>query len=113
MSSLEDVASAADAVADDQRRLARLARSLQQLRDRGSSWADILDRQDGAELLRLLRGSAQRLVATLGSLARTVAHSLAAEGHSRRQIGRRLGVSHQRVSALLASKDRPDDATGP
>lgn len=57
---LNEIASAADEVADDQRRVARLGRVL--------------------------------------------ALGLSEEGESRRQIGRRLGVSHQRVSAILTGR---------
>lgn len=58
---LELVATAADDVAADQRRVARRARAMQRLRDRGWSWAKVLDREAEPGLLELLRSSARRL----------------------------------------------------
>ena len=99
--SLEDVAAAADAVAEDQRHIARDARRLQRQRDRGSSWAAVLDSDGASELLRRLRHSARRLGELSARTAETFARGLAEEGESRRQIARRLEVSHQRISAIL------------
>jgi hypothetical protein len=109
-SALEDVADAADAVADDQRTVARQARSMQRLRDCGWTWSQILDREGSPGLLTVLRGSARTLSAALGRLAHTVAQGLATEGESRRQIAQRLGVTHQRVSAML-NGNRDDRGT--
>ena len=109
-STLEDVASAADEVADEQRRLARDARQMQRRRDRGWSWAEILDRTGGADnedssgLLQRLRRSARRLAELSARTAEMLARGLAEEGESRRRIARRLGVSHQRVSVILGSR---------
>jgi hypothetical protein len=100
---LEEVADAAEAVADDQREVARRARWMQRLHDEGWSWSRILDHEESPGLLTLLRRSSRHLAGTLGQLAQTVAHSLAAEGESRRRIANRLGVTHQRVSAMLAN----------
>lgn len=101
MSALEEVATAAEEVARDQERVARRARAMQRQRDRGWSWARILDGEDAPGLLELLRGSARRLSEATGWLARNLARQLSGEGESRRQIARRLGVTHQRISALL------------
>jgi hypothetical protein len=98
---LEGVATAADDVADDQRRVARRARAMQRQRDRGWSWARVLDREAEPGLLELLRGSARRLAESAGHLAQALARGLAGEGQSRRQIARRLGVTHQRITAML------------
>lgn len=98
---LEEVASAADAVADEQRQVARDARRMQRQRDRGRSWAALLDRDESAGLLRRLRHGARRLGELSVRVAETFARGLAEEGESRRQIARRLEVSHQRVSAIL------------
>ena len=98
---LEEVAAAADGIADDQRRVARRARTMQRQRDRGWSWARILDDERGPGLLGLLRSSARRLSESTARSAKTLARGLAEEGESRRQIARRLGVSHQRITAML------------
>lgn len=105
-SALEEVAAAADEVADDQRRVARRARAMQRERDRGRSWASILDREARPGPLELLRRSRGLLGEATGRLARILAAGLSAEGESRRQIGGRLGVTHQRVSAMLNGEHR-------
>ncbi|MEW6473977.1 MAG: hypothetical protein AB1679_17135 [Actinomycetota bacterium] len=107
-STLEEVAAAADEVADDQRRVARRARTMQRQRDRGWSWASILDREAMPGLLELLRRSARRLTGATARLGRTLAVGLSEEGESRRRVGRRLGVTHQRVSAMLKGEHRPE-----
>jgi DNA-binding NarL/FixJ family response regulator len=110
-SSLEGVAAAADEVADEQRQVARQARSMQQRRDRGVSWARILDEQPSPTFLVRLRQSCRRLIDATGRASRTLVAGLIVEGESRRKIARRLGVSHQRVSAMLNS-DRRSDHSG-
>lgn len=110
-SALDEVADAADAVADDQRSVARQARAMQRLRDRGWSWSKILDNEASPGLLTLLRRSTRTLASALATLAHTVAHSLAAEGESRRRIAQRLGVTHQRVSAMLGRGERDAERT--
>jgi DNA-binding NarL/FixJ family response regulator len=100
-SSLEGVAAAAEEVADQQRQVARQARSMQHRRDRGASWARILDEQPSPTLLDRLRHSCRRLTDATGRASRTLVAGLIVEGESRRKIARRLGVSHQRVSAML------------
>lgn len=105
--SLEEVAETADRVADDQREVARQARVMQEQRDRGWSWAQVLDSQPSPGIIALLRNS-RRTVASLASrFTVAVARELSEEGESRRQIARRFQVTHQRVSALLRDSD-PD-----
>lgn len=106
MTSLEDVAAAADAVADEQRTVARTAREMQRARDRGVPWSAILDRERFARVVHLLRRGAQRLRDASTNLTSLVAKGLAADGESRRRIARRLGLSHQRVTSILRSEDR-------
>jgi len=105
-SALEDVAAAADEVADDQRQVARRARAMQRRRDQGWSWERIMDWEPEPGLLGLLRRSGRRLSEATGRLAQALASGLTGEGQSRRQVGRRLAVSHQRVSAMLRGERR-------
>lgn len=105
---LDEVAASADEVADDQRRIARRARAMKRQRDRGRSWAEILDGEPEPRLLGLLRGNTRRLADATGRLAHAMAYGLVWEGESRRQIARRLGVTHQRISAMLRHNPRPD-----
>jgi hypothetical protein len=111
--SLEGVAEAADEVADEQRQVARQARSMQDRRDHGASWAKILDAEPSPTLLERLRRSCIRLSDATGRASRTVAAGLNFEGESLRKIASRLGVSHQRVSAMLNStrRSRPSDSS--
>ena len=109
-SALEEVAATADAVADEQRQAARRARAMQRQRDRGWSWARILDQEGEPGLLGLLRGSGRRLSEATRRLAHTVATELRAEGESSRRVARRLGVSHQRISRMLGGGHPPRQA---
>jgi hypothetical protein len=101
-SALEEVAVAAD----EQRRVARIARAMQRRGDRGQTWAAILDRDTHPGLVRRLRGGAQRVADVAGRFMVALAAGLAREGESHRAIARRLGVSHQRVATML--KQRAD-----
>lgn len=101
MTALDNLAAAADEVANDQRQVARAARAMRRQRSQGLTWSTILDRPPGSSMLPLLARSLGRAVDAAGAFRRSVVEGLAAEGLSRRQIARLLGVTHQRVSALL------------
>jgi transcriptional regulator with XRE-family HTH domain len=103
---LEDVAAAAEEVAAEQRQVARRARAMQRQRDRGWSWAEVLDREEAPSLLEMLRRNGRHLAEATRRLSRTFATGLSAEGASHRQIARRLNVTHQRVSAILNGQRR-------
>ena len=103
---LADVAEAAEEVAAGQKEVARRARAMQRRRDQGWTWGRILDEERSPGLLDLLRRSGRRLTEATGGLARALAEGLRAEGSSRRHIARRLGVTHQRVSAMLNGRRR-------
>ncbi len=107
MAELDDVAEHAEAAAVDQRQVARRVRVMKRRRAAGWSWAKILEREPVPSVFELGRRSVKRAADALRTLAKVVAGGLAAEGQSRRQIGRWLGVTHQRVSALLRSGRRP------
>lgn len=110
-SALEDVAVAAEQVADEQRSIADLARTLHRRRAEGWSWARILDEEDAAGLVDLLRRSARRIGDATAAFTRSLAVELHAEGASHRSIARRLGVSHQRVSAMIDQQRRSTTST--
>jgi len=100
-SALEEVAKTAEDAADAERDVARQARSLQKQRDRGLSWSTILERDDEPGIFELLRRGARLSVDALSAFSSLVAEELSEEGASRRQIARMIGVTHQRVSAIL------------
>jgi hypothetical protein len=109
---LDEVATAAEEVADDQRRIAQQAREMRSQRDRGWSWSRILEQQPAPGIFELVRRSRSRMTAAVTALARGLAGGLAAEGATRRQIARHLGVSHQRVTAIL-NRGRPTESDEP
>ncbi|MGH9030555.1 MAG: hypothetical protein ACRDZV_00370 [Acidimicrobiia bacterium] len=103
---LQEVADAADAAAADQRQVARRARAIQRDRDQGRPWTEILDRPANRNIVDLARRSARLVTGAATKLASILAAGLTREGASRRQVAKRLGVTHQRVSALLNGNDR-------
>jgi predicted transcriptional regulator len=98
---LEEVATTADGVAYQQRQVASEARAMQRLRRRGLSWAQVLDAQRPPGVFALLRASGRGVTHVASLLSRAVALGLTEEGWSQRWIAARLGVTHQRVSAIL------------
>lgn len=99
--SLERVADTAEQVAEDQQALARRARTMQRQRARGWSWSQVLDSQPSPGVIELLRKSRQAVTSLASGFSAILARELSHEGESRRQIARRLQVTHQRVTALL------------
>jgi hypothetical protein len=69
-------------------------------------WGRILDREAVPGLLELLRRSGRRLTEATGRFGHALAQGLTREGESRRQVGRRLVIIHQRVSAMLKGERR-------
>jgi hypothetical protein len=98
---LEEIASEADAIADEQRQVARDARTTQRRLDRGWSWSKALGEEQPTRMIERARDSTKRLARVSGRLGLTIARALTAEGESRRRIASRLGVTHQRVTAML------------
>jgi hypothetical protein len=98
---LDQIAEAADETALDQQRLARRARSMSRQRRLGWSWSQILQRERQPGLLILLTRSARRLHEVSGRFRPALAEALGDEGLSTRQIATMLGVTHQRISAML------------
>ena len=108
---LDRVADTADEAAGDQRMAARIARDT--ARGRRSNRVDEpSDTRAVRQVLELLGRSADRLNRAAGGLRRAWAAALAEQGLSVRQIGERLGVTHQRVSALLTRRRQADPSQG-
>jgi hypothetical protein len=105
---MEDIAIEADGIAEEQRHVARNARTMQRKLDRGMTWSKVLGDEQPVHLLERLRSSSRKLVKLTGHLALTIAKALTHEGESRRKIANRLGVTHQRVTAML--RNRPHGA---
>jgi transcriptional regulator of aromatic amino acid metabolism len=101
------LAASAEQTAIEQRQVAASARVLRRQREEGRSWSSILAQGEHPSLVHLLSASLRRLTETSGRFRAAVAIALAREGLSTRQIASRLGVTHQRVSAML-SRPKPD-----
>lgn len=101
---LEELADAADETAREQQRLARRARRMVRQRQSGWAWSAVLERERKPGAIELLTASARRLVESSGRFRHALGRALAAEGLSIRQIARHLGVTHQRISAMLKAR---------
>ena len=98
---LNEVAEAAETTAKEQEQVAANSRQLSRELEHGASWREISDDGKPQTILGLIGASAGRLAAVGSSFRRAVAVALAMEGLTLRQIGKQLGVSHQRISNLL------------
>jgi hypothetical protein len=98
---LRHLAESAEKTSAEQRVIADSARTMTEERRRGRSWAAILAGEGEPSILTLLGSSLRRLSQTSSRVRIGVAAALAKEGLSTRQIATHLGVTHQRVSAML------------
>ena len=106
---LDRVADTVEEAAHDQQQAARIARDTAAVRRRGGG-DDLSTTRSVRQVLDLLARSADLLTSGAGALRRGWAAALADEGLSIRQIGERLGVTHQRVSALLTRHRQTDSS---
>jgi hypothetical protein len=98
---LDKAASAVGEAAGEQRQLATEIRTLARRRRRGD---DIVAAEVTGVLGRLSNG-ASRLIEAAAHLRTGFVRQLLADGLSLREVSRRLGLSHQRLSAVLRKED--------
>jgi hypothetical protein len=98
---LDNLAETAQRTSAEQQLIADSARAMTEEHRRGRSWAAILGGEGQPSVLALLGSSLRRLSQTSSRLRVAVASALVKEGLSTRQIAAHLGVTHQRISAML------------
>jgi Homeodomain-like domain len=98
---LDHLAENAERTSAEQQLIADSARAMTEEHRRGRSWAAILAGEGQPSVLALLGTSLRRLSQTSSRVRAAVAAALVKEGLSTRQIAAHLGVTHQRISAML------------
>lgn len=107
LEALGALSEAAQASADELRSINDDIDTMRRRRSRGWSWRRIMASMDSPNALSAITGVAVRLGSACGEFRRSLAQTLRAEGMRTAEMGSLLGVSRQRVSALLHAK-RPD-----
>jgi hypothetical protein len=103
---LEHLAASAERTSAEQQLIADSARAMTEEHRRGRSWAAILGGEGQPSVLTLLGSSLRRLSETSGRVRTAVASALVQEGLSTREIAAHLGVTHQRISAMV-NRNKP------
>jgi hypothetical protein len=98
---LDHLAESAERTSAEQQLIADSARAMTEEHRRGRSWAAILSGEGQPSVLGLLGSSLRRMSETSSRVRAAVASALVKEGLSTRQIAAHLGVTHQRISAML------------
>ncbi len=101
IAALDRLADSAEKTCAEQQVIADSARTMSEQRRRGRSWSAILAGEGQPTVLALLGSSLRRLTQTSSRVRTAVAAALVKEGLSTRQVASHLGVTHQRVSAML------------
>ncbi len=110
---LEAVADEIEAAATDDLAAAAAVREMAVQRRKGRSWRHLAEQGSIRSALDRIGVGVLRLRSNAARLRRTAARGLVAEGVSTRRIGTLFGVSHQRVSSIVATKNdrKPEGAT--
>ena len=82
------------------------AKELRALRERGVSYAEAVDAEQGPLIVEIMREVVATLVASASRFQREEARALWNEGLTMERIGTQFGISRQRVSDLLGSPGR-------
>ena len=101
VSALEALSVALREVAEDGRLLQERLESLRHERTAGTSWRDILAREEPPGTMQIVSRMLATLARASGTLRKELVDSLRREGVSIPAIARLFGVTHQRVSNLL------------
>ena len=99
---LASLAETAEEVAADSQQIAGKLRRMDEQREQGWTWKQIIDR-DGSPRLPELIGRASKRLASVGrELQDVVSSGLAGEGRSHGRIAEYFNISRQRISKLLS-----------
>ena len=109
----EEAAEKLDEAAAETTAAAEGARQLRLQRLRGLSWREVFDSPESKQLLSSLGNASRSLLSAAGRLRRAVATALFTEGVRVGKIAEVLGVSHQRVSRLLAHRRADSSRSAP
>lgn len=101
---LEAVADQIEVAAAEEHAAAATVRELAAERRKGHSWMHIAEHGSLRSALDRIGHGVQSLRSGAARLRRTTARGLVAEGASTRRIGSLFGVSHQRVSSIVAGR---------
>jgi hypothetical protein len=104
---LVELADTADEVAADTQQIAGKLRKMEEQREQGWTWKQIIDRDTAPRLPELITRASRRLATVGRRLQETIANGLASEGRSHGRIAEYFNISRQRISKLL-SKQPPN-----